>query len=155
MRESDLPSPGFGSKSWHLRRISANAIGLLQGVAKNYANGIHPDASVLAAFFTACATAATSLTKLFPTTSTFTTAGSVSKVIVGQTLATAFTKGGSAGAVTYVSSDTARATVDASGVITGVAVRGETGTVTITATLAETATYQPRTLSVGLRVTAS
>lgn len=57
MRETDLPSPGIGGKGHHLRRIAANAISQLQVVAPNYPGGLHPSASSLRSFFSACANA--------------------------------------------------------------------------------------------------
>jgi hypothetical protein len=57
MRESALPSPGIGAKGYHLRRIAATAISHIQTNAANYANGKHPNATLLRAFFSACADA--------------------------------------------------------------------------------------------------
>jgi hypothetical protein len=55
MRESDLPSPDIGGKGHHLRRISAAAISQIQVNAPAYAGGLHPSATKLRAFFSACA----------------------------------------------------------------------------------------------------
>jgi len=149
MREVDLPSPGIGSKSMHLRRIAANTISYMEVNAAKSVGGVASEGVKLKAFFDACAAAALELTKIMPLMSV-TTAGGVKTVAVGATLATTVNKGGSAGAVTYSSSNTAVATVNSSGVITGVAV----GNVVITATMAGTATYRASNASVGVSVTA-
>lgn len=57
MREDNLPSPNIGSRGFHLRRVAAQSISQLQVVAPNYANGKHPQAATLKAFFLACAAA--------------------------------------------------------------------------------------------------
>lgn len=57
MKESTLPSPGLGSKSLALRRFAAYEISSIEVSARNYPNGVHPDAAQLATFFTACAAA--------------------------------------------------------------------------------------------------
>ena len=150
MKETDLPAPGVGSKSYHLRRIAANAISYLQVVATKYPGGSHPGAAQLAAFFQECADAAAALGLTTPVM-TITTAGDAEEVEVGATLATTVGKGGSAGAMTYVSSDTDIATVNASGVVTGVA----EGEVTITANMAATSTYRASSVSVDLTVVAA
>jgi len=147
MREVDLPSPGFGSKSMHLRRIAANTITAVElGAARNV-GGVGSEAAKLKAFFDACAAAALELTKIMPIM-TLVTAGGAKTVAVGATLATTANKGGSAGVVTYTSSDPAVATVSASGVITGVA----PGDVVILARMAGTATYRASSASVGVSV---
>lgn len=55
MREASLPSPGTGNNGYHLRRVAAKAISDIQKVAPKYAGGVHPNASTLRAFFSACA----------------------------------------------------------------------------------------------------
>lgn len=57
MRETSLPSPDIGGKGHHLRRIAAQAISQLEVVAPNYPGGLHPSATTLRAFFSACANA--------------------------------------------------------------------------------------------------
>lgn len=148
MKETDLPSPGIGSKAWHLRRLCAVTLSALQVTAPKYAAGKHPQAAKLVTFFTACLAAATELNRSTPVT-TFTTAGDATTLAVAATLATTFGKGGSTGAVTYTTSNAARATVNASGVITGVAA----GAVTITATMAADANYRASAKSVTITVT--
>lgn len=148
MKEASLPSPGVGAKSMHLRRIAANAISSLEKVASKYSNGINPNAAALSTFFAACKAAADALAKAIPAM-TFTTAGGATSVAVAGTLATTVVKGGSSGAVTYSSSDTAIATVNGSGVITGV----RAGPVIITATMAEGAGHQAASRTVGINVT--
>jgi hypothetical protein len=59
MRETDLPSPGVGGKGHHLRRVAANCISQLEVSAPHYAGGVHPNATTLAAFFTAAQAALT------------------------------------------------------------------------------------------------
>jgi hypothetical protein len=55
LRESDLPSPAIGGKGFHLRRIAADAISSIQKTAPAYADGYHPNAATLKAFFIECA----------------------------------------------------------------------------------------------------
>lgn len=152
MREADLPSPGLtqNAKAMHLRRIAANMISSLDVIAPKYPNGAHPDAAKLVAFFNAAAAAAATIGKARPAM-TLATAGNATTVAVGATLATTVGKGGSSGAVTYVSSNPARATVNASGVVTGVA----PGAVTITANMAEGTGHKKASRSVALTVVAA
>lgn len=135
MRDTDLPTPGFGSKSQHLRRISANAISAMQVTAPRYALGNHPGAAGLKAFFDACSAAAAELGKN-DAILTFTIADDT--LAPTETSQTTVDKGGSAGAATYSTSDAAVATVNASGLVTAVAA----GTATITVSVAATATYR-------------
>lgn len=147
MKEAALPSPGVGSKSMHLRRIAANAISALEVAAPKYANGSHPAAEDLVDFFEACALAAAEPGKN-DTILTFATAGDATEVEEAATLATTLDKGGSAGAATYSSSDTDIATVNGSGVITGVA----EGTVSITVNVAAAGDYRAATAFVEVEV---
>lgn len=149
MKEASLPSPKIGARGYHLRRMAANAISDLEKVAPKYTNGINPNAAALKTFFDACSAAAASLAKTIAAM-TFVTAGSATTVAVGATLATTVGKGGSSGAMTYITSDPLIATVNASGVITGV----RTGDVTISAVMAEGASHQAASRSVGIKVTA-
>lgn len=146
MRESALPTPGAGSKSQHLRRISAASISALEVTAGRYTGARHPAAAGLKAFFDACSAAAAELDKITPTL-TFT--ATPATVAVGQTRNTTLGKGGSGGAATYTTSNAAVATVNGSGVVTGVAA----GTVTITASVAGTSTYRPRSITLAITVT--
>lgn len=57
MKEADLPSPGPGSTSMHLRRMATKSINQLKVIENRYAGGVHPDAAQLKAFFDAAATA--------------------------------------------------------------------------------------------------
>lgn len=57
MRDFDLPSPGIGGTGHHLRRVAAKAISYIQ--VNKRADGTHPLASSLRAFFSACADALT------------------------------------------------------------------------------------------------
>lgn len=150
MREVDLPSPGLGSKSMHLRRIAANTISSVEIAAVRSAGGASSEAVKLKAFFDACSAFALEASKTTPVM-TLTTAGNATAVAVGATLATTVNKGGSAGAVTYTTSDATKATVNSSGVVTGVAV----GAVTITANMAATATHRAASKSVSLTVVAA
>jgi len=145
MLESSLPSPNIGAKGYHLRRIAANSISHLEVVAEGYSNKAAPGAAAVAAFFTACAAAATTAGKprpvltLTPTTSTGAPA-STQQLALG--------KGGSSGATTYTSSDTAIATVNGSGLVTRVAV----GTAVITAVVAEDASYKTASITASVTV---
>jgi uncharacterized protein YjdB len=145
MQEASLPSPNIGAKGYHLRRISANAISHLEVTALGYANGQSPAAAAVAAFFTACAAAATEAGKpnpvltLTPQTSTG-AAGSTQQLTLG--------KGGSTGAATYTSSKPSVATVNSAGLVTRVA----TGTAVITASVAGDATYKPKSITAQVTV---
>jgi len=147
MKESALPTPGVGSRSQHLRRLLATTISSLEVTAPKYTTGQHPSAAALVACLEAALVAAKETGKL-NTVPTFVTAGGLTTVAPLATLATTLTKGGSAGAVTYTTSDAAVATVSGAGLITGVAA----GTVTITASIAATATYRAATISVTITV---
>ena len=147
MKESALPTPGVGSRSQHLRRLLATTISSLEVTAPKYTNGQHPASVQLVACLTAALAAAQETGKL-NTVPTFVTAGNATTVAPAATLATTLTKGGSAGAATYTTSNAAFATVNGSGVITGVAA----GVVTITANIAGTATYRPASISVTITV---
>lgn len=140
MKESSLPSPGIGSKAMHLRRISANAISALEATAPKYTAGEHPMGDTLAAFFTACATAAAETAKKTPAL-VFAGAGGVTTISGTGTNQTTLNKGGSAGAASYSSSDTGVATVNSSGLVTGVA----PGTAVITVTVAAAGDYRAAT----------
>lgn len=109
-------------------------------MALGYPNGAAPDASYLAAFFTAAAAAATTAGKALPVL-TMTPTSSSGAVATTQQLTLG--KGGSTGAATYASSAPAIATVNASGLVTRVAV----GTAIITATVAEDSTYKSRAIA--------
>lgn len=133
MQEFTLPSPNIGGKGHHLRRIAANAISQLEMSAMDYASGIHPGATELAAFFTACATAATETGKTTPVLAFTPTAKSYT-VAGGATAGPTLSKGGAAGTASYVSSDPTIATVNSStGVVTAVKIGVCTITVTNTA----------------------
>lgn len=149
MKESTLPSPGVGSKSMHLRRIAAYTISALEASARGYPNNIHPAAAGLATFFTTCATAATELTKAIPTL-VFGGAASSTTIAGTATNQTTLTKGGSAGAATYSSSDTSKATVNGTGLVTGVS----PGQVTITVNVAANGSYRAATKSLLFTITA-
>lgn len=149
MREASLPSPGVGSKSNHLRRIAANAISALQITAPKYANGVHPGGVALKAFFDACSAAAAELALQTPALVFDGAAGSTT--IAGTaTNQTTLTKGGSAGAATYASSDPTRATVNGTGLVTGVA----PGQVSITVTVAANGIYRAATKTLLFTITA-
>lgn len=146
MKESALPTPGVGSKSQHLRRIATAVISSLEVTAPKYTSGAHPSAAALKAFFDACSVAANEVGKINPTM-TFT--ATTNPIAVAGTTATTVGKGGSAGALSYASSNTAVATVNAStGVVTGVA----SGKAVITATMAATATYRGETITLEITV---
>lgn len=147
MKEASLPSPGVGSKSMHLRRIAANAISALEVTAPRYDAGSHPSAAGLAAFFTACAAAATETGKQNPVL-VFATAGGVDELEEGATNQTTLNKGGSSGAASYESSDEGVATVNGTGLITAVA----EGEVTITVTVAAQGNYRAATASLTITV---
>jgi len=55
MRETDLPSPNIGARGFHLRRLASQAISQIEIAARGYPGGIHPEATNLRAFFSACA----------------------------------------------------------------------------------------------------
>lgn len=145
MKDTALPTPGVGSKSQHLRRIAAQMISSFEVTAPKYANGSHPGAAALKAFFDACSVAASAVGKINPAM-TFTV--TTNPIAVAGTSNTTVGKGGSTGAVTYTSSDTAVATVNGSGVITGVA----PGQAIITATMAATATHRGETITASITV---
>ena len=145
MQESTLPSPDIGSTGYHLRRVAVKAISQLEVVAMNYTNGAHPGAATLASFFTACAAAAATVGKAIPVM-TLTPAATTGAV--GSTQQLTVAKGGSSGAVTYASSAPGVATVNASGLVTRVAL----GTATITASMAEGAAHKAATASATITV---
>lgn len=151
MKESTLPSPGVGSKSYHLRRVAAVVISAYEQSQPDYTNGVHPGSTQLAAFFTACATAATALGLTTPVV-TLLGAGNVAAPTVAPaaTNQAVLTKGGSGGAATYVSSDTSKATVSGTGLVTGVA----PGNVTITVTVAANGSYRAAVKSLAFTITA-
>lgn len=141
MREDQLPSPGIGTRGFHLRRVAAAGLSDLQRGAASAGAAAHPSAVTLAAFFTACAAAATELSKTLPAATLV--LNDVSEPESGGTTPTlTLNKGGSAGAATYSSSNTAVATVHAT---TGVITRVGDGTVQFTAAIAGTATYRAAT----------
>lgn len=148
MKEASLPSPGVGSKSMHLRRVAANVISQLQVSASKYANGSHPSSTGLAAFFTACAAAATE-TGLQTPVLVFGGAGGVTTIAGTGTNQTTLTKGGSAGAASYASATPAVATVNGTGLVQGVAA----GTTVITVTVAANGIYRANTKSLIFTVT--
>lgn len=145
MKETALPTPGVGSKSQHLRRIAANAISALEVTAPKYTLGNHPSAAGLKAFFDACSAAAAEIGKNNAIL-TFTIADDT--LAPAETSQTTVTKGGSAGAATYSTSDAAVATVNASGLVTAVAA----GTAVITVSVAATATYRAATATLTVTV---
>lgn len=145
MIEASLPSPDTGSRGYHLRRVAVNTINSLDVISKSYPNGAHPGAAKLAAFFDACRIAALETGKSDPTM-TMTPATSSGAAATTQQLTVG--KGGSAGAVTYTSSNPAVATVNSAGLVTRVA----TGTAVITATMAGTATYRAETITATVTV---
>lgn len=149
MREETLPSPDIGGKGYHLRRIAANAISQLEIAASAYGNGRHPAGIPLAAFFTACATAATALAAVAPTLAFAPTAKTYS-IAAGPTVGP--TLGGAPGAtVRYTSATPARATVDpVTGFVTGVSA----GTSVITATVIAAGGYLAATQTYIATVTA-
>ncbi len=149
MREAALPTPGPGSKAMHLRRIAANHISSIEVTMNNYTTGAHPDAAKLVTFFNACSAAAAEAGK---NRAAVTLAGpsGVTSVAVSGTLSLVSSKGGSAGAGTFTSSNTAVATVNSSGHVTGVAA----GTAVITYAVAGTSTYRPGSASLRVTVTA-
>ena len=149
MKEASLPSPGVGSKSMHLRRVAANCISALEMVAPKYAAGAHPSATGLAAFFTACAAAATEAGKSNPVLS-FTGAAGSTTIAGTATNQTVLTKGGSAGAASYASATPAVATVNGTGLVTGVA----PGTTIVTVTVAANGIYRAATAQLLFTVTA-
>lgn len=114
-------------------------------VAPRYPNGAHPGAAKLAAFFDACRLAALEVGKqdvpatLTPATSTG-AVGSTQQLTVG--------KGSSTGAVTYKSSDTSIATVNAAGLVT----RVKSGQATITAAIASDANFRAETITATVKV---
>jgi len=149
MREASLPSPGVGSKSQHLRRIAANAISAIEITAPRYADGAHPAATGLAAFFTACAAAATEAGKS-NLVLVFAGAGGVTTIAGTTTNQTTLNKGGSAGAASYSSSAPGVATVNGTGLVTGVA----PGATIITVTVAAQGIYRAATATLLFTVTA-
>lgn len=114
-------------------------------VARNYANGAHPGAAKLAAFFDACRLAALEVGKRDPVL-TLTPATSSGAAATTQQLTVG--KGGGTGAVTYVSSDPAIATVNSAGLVT----RVKSGQATITASVAADATYRAETITASVTV---
>lgn len=66
MREDQLPSPGIGGKSHHLRRMAAQAISFIEVVAPAYPSGKHPQADELKKFFDACSTAVAGFVEAAP-----------------------------------------------------------------------------------------
>jgi hypothetical protein len=71
MRETTLPSPGALPEGFELRRKAAWAISRCEIVARRTAGGKTQAAGTLAAFFTACASALSSISDLaLPTVST-------------------------------------------------------------------------------------
>ena len=148
MREASLPSPGVGSKAMHLRRVAAQAISALEVTAPRYAAGSHPTAPTLAAFFTACATAATEVGKQNPNV-VFAGAGGVTTIAGTATNQTTLNKGGSTGAATYTSSAPGIATVSGTGLVTGVA----PGTVVISVAVAAQGNYRAATRELTFTIT--
>lgn len=147
MHEASLPSPDTGANGFHLRRIAVKNISALETVGVRYPNGSHPGAAKLAAFFDACRLAALEAGKQnvpasVTPSSVSGTAGGTQQLTVG--------KGTSTGAVTYKSSNTAVATVNASGLVTRVAV----GEATITVSIAGDANFRAETITANVKVTA-
>ena len=145
MQEATLPSPDTGSHGFHLRRVAVKNISQLEMVARSYPNGAHPGAAKLAAFFDACRLAALEVGKQ-DVPATFTPATSSGAPASTQQLTIG--KGGSTGAVTYKSDNTAVATVNGSGLVTRVA----KGTATITATIAADANFRGETITATVTV---
>lgn len=147
MIESNLPSPNVGSRGYHLRRVAANVISQLEVTAQGYPNGASPSAAEVKAFFDACSAAAATAGKANPV---MTLTPATASIAVAGTQQLTVGKGGSSGAVTYSSSDTAVATVNGSGLVTGVAA----GTAVITANMAEGTAHKAATKSATITVTA-
>lgn len=140
MNEASLPSPDTGANGYHLRRVACKAIQGLDMIAPRYPNGSHPGAAKLAAFFDACRLAALETGKQdVPATITPTP---TSSGIVGSTQQYTVTKGGSTGAVTWVSSHPTIATVNSAGLVTRVSV----GRARITANIAGDANYRAESI---------
>lgn len=139
MQDYELPSPDIGGKGFHLRRIAANAITQNEISALNYTGGVHPSRTVFAKFFASCLDAVlgsnyiTPMLAFTPDFKSYSIAGGAAQA--GPALAL----DGSAGAVTYTSSDVTKATVNsATGAITPLVA----GTTRIVASIAATATYR-------------
>jgi len=145
MQEASLPSPRIGAKGHHLRRIAANAISHLEVTAMSYPDGAAPSATAVADFFTACLAAAQTAGKPNPV---LTLTPQTSTGAVASTQQLTLGKGGSTGAATYSSSNPAVATVNASGLVTRVAV----GSATITATVAEATGFKARSITATVTV---
>lgn len=138
MRDFDLPSPNIGAKGHHLRRIAAAAISYIQVTASNHAGGLHPSASALRAFFSACADNlavydASTATENNVAVPTFTPTAKTYSIAAGATAGPVLNKDGHPGVVTYSSGTPANATVNAA---TGVITPLVAGTSVITASIA-------------------
>jgi hypothetical protein len=145
MLSSQLPFPDIGSKGNELRRIAAKNISAMDIAGISYPNG-HPGAAKLAAFFAACAAAATSIGKAIPAL-TLLPQGSTG--LIGSAQQLTLTKGGSSGAVSWASSNPAVATVNASGLVT----RVSAGSALITASVAEGAAHKARAITATVTAT--
>jgi hypothetical protein len=143
--ESNLPSPDLGSNGFHLRRSAAKNISSLEIAGMGYPNRSHPGAAKLAAFFAACSAAAATIGKAIPA---LTLTPQASTGAAGSTQQLTLGKGGSSGAVTWLSSNPAAATVNASGLVTRVA----TGVAVITANVAEGAAHKAGSVSATITV---
>lgn len=144
MNEASLPSPDIGTNGYHLRRMAAKSLSAIDIASVAYRTG-HPSAAKLAAFFTACADAALSIAKAFPV---LTLTPNTSSGIVGSTQQLTLGKGGSSGTVTWVSLNTAVATVNSAGLVTRVA----KGITSITANVAEGSAHRASSISATVAV---
>ena len=133
MRIEDLATPGIIPSGQRLRGESVKAINYLAVVSTYTGSTSHADQ--LATFFSACATEAGKYVRVTGVTvAPATSSGAVgSTVQLTATIAPAYATGKQ---VTWTSANTAVATVDASGLVTRVAL----GTVVVTATSQDDAT---------------
>lgn len=148
MKEATLPSPGLSQRGFHLRRLMAQVISQCELDADKRTTGASPHAAVLNTFLDACKAAVTETGKLrgAPTVSPAT-----ADVIGTSTQQITAVDGGHDGVETFTSSDTAVATVNSSGLVTGVAI----GTASITIVWPATATHRKATRTVTIRVVAA
>lgn len=147
MIEASLPSPNVGARGYHLRRIAAAVISQLEVTAISYPNGVSPSAAEVKAFFDACSAAAATTGKAIPA---MTVTPASASIAVAGTQQLTVNKGGSSGALTYVSSNPAVATVNSSGLVTGVAA----GSATITVNMAEGSAHKAASKAAAITVTA-
>lgn len=132
MRETDLPSPGANPNSFALRRIAANYLSNIQMVARAYPGGKNPQAGQLKAFFTACAAKCDAFIDSVLPTVTTRVLNSATQVTITFTEALSGSKKPLPAAFT----------VSAGGVVTAVAISGNTVVLTGTGfTVAATVVY--------------